>query len=105
MATDRDARRALADMQFYGRGVPRDAEQGLVLLRRAAAAGSAAAAEELSNLFFVTRPASRGTPAEGFRWVAESARLGNAAAMLNLGSIISISPMRPCGTRPRAIAG
>ena len=26
-------------------------------------------------------------PAEGFRWVAESARLGKAAAMLNLGSM------------------
>jgi len=84
---DRDAMRALADMQVYGRGLPRDAEQGLSLLRRAAAAGSAAAAEDLSNLFLRNAPGIPHNPAEGFRWMAESARLGNAAAMLKLGSM------------------
>ena len=84
---DRDAMRALADMQVYGRGLPRDAEQGLALLRRAAAAGSAAAAEDLSNLFLRNAPGIPRNPAEGFRWMAESAHLGNAAAMLDLGSM------------------
>ena len=84
---DRDAMRALADMQVYGRGLPRDAEQGLALLRRTAAAGSAAAAEDLSNLFLRNAPGIPHNPAEGFRWMAESARLGNAAAMLKLGSM------------------
>src|SRR5215469_1351928 len=84
---DRDAMRALADMQVYGRGLPRDAEQSLALLRRAAAAGSAAAAEDLSNLFLRNAPGIPHNPAEGFRWMAESARFGNAAAMLNLGSM------------------
>jgi len=84
---DRDAMRALADMEVYGRGLLRDAEQGLALLRRACAAGSAAAAEDLSNLFLRDAPGIPRNPAEGFRWMAESARLGNAAAMLNLGSM------------------
>jgi len=84
---DRDAMRALADMQVYGRGLPRDAEQGLALLRRAAAAGSAAAAEDLSKLFLRDAPGIPRNSAEGFHWLAESARLGNAAAMLDLGSM------------------
>jgi TPR repeat protein len=84
---DRDAMRALADMQVYGRGLPRDAEQGLALLRRAAGAGSAAAAEDLANLFLRNAPGIRRNPTEGFHWMAESARLGNAAAMLDLGSM------------------
>jgi len=84
---DRDAMRALADMQVYGRGLPRDAEQGLALLRRAAAAGSATAAEDLSKLFLRDAPGIPRNPSEGFHWLAESARLGNAAAMLDLGSM------------------
>ena len=84
---ERDAMRALADMQVYGRGLPRDAEQGLALLRRAAAVGSAAAAEDLSKLFLRDAPGIPRNPAEGFSWLAESARLGNAAAMLDLGSM------------------
>jgi len=84
---DRDAMRALADMEVYGRGVPRDAEQGTALLRRAATAGSPAAAKDLSNLFLRDAPGIPRSPAEAFRWMAESARLGNAAAMLNLGSM------------------
>jgi hypothetical protein len=74
-------------MQVYGRGLPRDAEEGLALLQRAAAAGSAAAAEDLSNLFLRDAPGVPRKPAEGFRWMAESAHLGNAAAMLDLGSM------------------
>ena len=84
---ERDAMRALADMQVYGRGLPRDAEQGLALLRRAAAAGSATAAEDLSKLFLRDAPGIPRNPSEGFHWLAESARLGNAAAMLDLGSM------------------
>jgi TPR repeat protein len=84
---DRDAMRALADMQVYGRGQPRDAEQGLALLRRAVAAGSAAAAADLANLFLSDAPGIPRNPAQGFHWMAESAHLGNAAAMLNLGSM------------------
>jgi len=84
---ERDAMRALADMQVYGRGLPRDAEQGLALLRRAAAVGSAAAAEDLSKLFLRDAAGIPRNPAEGFSWLAESARLGNAAAMLDLGSM------------------
>jgi TPR repeat protein len=84
---DRDAMRALADMQVYGRGLPRDAEQGLALLQRAAAAGSAAAAEDLSKLFLRDAPGVPRNPAEGFRWMEESARLGNSRAMLDLGSM------------------
>ena len=47
---DRDAMRALADMQVYGRGLPRDAEQGLSLLRRAAAAGAFRHASDAASL-------------------------------------------------------
>jgi TPR repeat protein len=84
---DRDAMRALADMQVHGRGLPREPEQGLALLQRAAGAGSAAAAEDLANLFLRDAPGIPRNPAEGFRWMAESAHLGNAAAMLDLGSM------------------
>jgi TPR repeat protein len=84
---DRDAMRALADIQVYGRGLPRDAKQGLGLLRRAAAAGSAAAAADLANFFLRDAPGIPRNPAEGFRWMAESARLGNAGTMLDLGSM------------------
>jgi TPR repeat protein len=85
--SDRDAMRALADMQVYGRGLPRDAEQGLALLRRAAGAGSATAAEDLSKLFLGDVPGIPRNPAEGFRWMSESAHLGNATVMLDLGSM------------------
>jgi TPR repeat protein len=84
---DRDAMRALADMHVYGRGLPRDAEQGLALLQRAAGAGSAAAAEDLANLFLRDAPGIPRNPTQGLRWMAKSARLGNAAAMLDLGSM------------------
>src|SRR5262249_18832850 len=84
---DRDAMRALADMQIYGRGLPRDAEQGLALLRRAVAAGSAVAAADLANLFLSDAPGIPRNPAQGFHWMAESAHLGNTAAMLDLGSM------------------
>jgi hypothetical protein len=84
---DTEAMRALADMRIYGRGGPRDAEQGLGLLRRATAAGSAAAAEDLGNLYVRGVPGIPQNPAEGFRWMAQSGRLGNVAAMLSLGSM------------------
>src|SRR6516225_5047108 len=54
---------------------------------RSTAAGSAAAAEDLSKLFLRDAPGIPRNPAEGFHWLAESARLGNATAMLNLGSM------------------
>jgi TPR repeat protein len=78
---------ALADMRVYGRGLPRNTEQGLALLRRAVAAGSAVAAADLANLFLSDAPGIPRNPAQGFHWTAESAHLGNAAAMLNLGSM------------------
>lgn len=84
---DTDAMRALADMRIYGRGGPRDAEQGLALLRRATAAGSALAAQDLGNLYVQGAPGIPENPTEGFRWFGESARLGNVMAMLNLGSM------------------
>jgi TPR repeat protein len=43
-AGNADAMRALADMMFYGRGVPRDEHGAFSLLREAATSGSAAAA-------------------------------------------------------------
>ena len=84
---DTDAMRALADLRIYGRGGPRDTEQGLGLLRHATAAHSAAAAQDLGNLYVRGAPGIAQNPAEGFKWLAESARLGNIAAMLDLGSM------------------
>src|SRR5262249_44054958 len=78
---------ALSGIAGCGRGLPRDAEQGLALLRRAVAAGSAAAAEDLANLFLRDAPGIPRNPAQGFHWMAESAHLGNTAAMLDLGSM------------------
>jgi TPR repeat protein len=92
---DRDAMRARADMQVYGRGLPRDAEQGLALLRRAVAAGSAAAAKDLANLFLRDAPGIPRNPTQGFHWMAEAAHLGNAAAILDLGSMYFNYPDAP----------
>jgi TPR repeat protein len=74
-------------MQIEGRGLPRNPEQGLGLLRRAVAAGSALATQDLANLYLRGAPGIPKDPAESVRSMAASARLGNAAAMLELGSL------------------
>src|SRR6516165_9777778 len=86
---DRDAMRALADMQVYGRGLPRDAEQGLALLRRGAGAGSAAAAEDLADLFLHDAPGIPRNPAEGFRWLMRAALVDNPAAQEMLSAVLA----------------
>lgn len=91
---DTEAMRALADMEVYGRGTPRNAERGLALLRRAVAAGSALAAQDLANLLLGGAPGIPRDPAAGFSAMTQSARLGNEAAMLSLGSMYLDFPDR-----------
>lgn len=86
-AGDGDAMRALADMYIYGRGVPRDPQEALKLLRRAREGGSAAAEQDLASLFLLGAPGVPENHSEALRWMVASGRRGNIDAMGQLGSL------------------
>ena len=80
-AGDADAMRALSDMYIYGRGVGRDANEGVRLLRKAAETGSAEAEQDLANLLFVGGPGVAQDRKEAVRWMASAGSHGNTEAM------------------------
>jgi TPR repeat protein len=80
-AGDADAMRALSDMYIFGRGVGRDPNQGVQLLRNAAESGSHEAEEDLATLMWRGAPGVAQDHAEAIRWQARSAGHGNTEAM------------------------
>jgi TPR repeat protein len=80
-AGDADAMRALSDMYIYGRGVGRDANEGVLLLRKAAETGSAEAEQDLANLLFVGAPGVAQDHMEALRRMASAGSHGNTEAM------------------------
>jgi len=86
-AGDIEAMRALADMDIYGRGGPRNPQEALALLHRAADKGSALAELDLGSLYLQGAPGVQQDLHEGFRWFSTAARHGNLEAMEQLGSL------------------
>jgi TPR repeat protein len=91
-AGDTDAMRALADMDIYGRGGPRNPREALALLHRAADKGSALAEQDLADLYILGAPGVPLDTHQGFRWMAISAGHGNLEAMERLGSLYLHTP-------------
>jgi TPR repeat protein len=91
-ASDTDAMRALADMTLYGRGVPRDPQEALKLLRHAAENGSAVAEQDVATLYLRGAPGVPEDIHEGLQWMAASGRHGNIEAMEQLGSLYLNTP-------------
>jgi TPR repeat protein len=89
---DTEAMRALADMAIYGRGGPRNPQEGLALLHRAADKGSALAEQDLADLYLLGAPGVPLDTHQGFRWMAISAQHGNLEAMEQLGSLYLHTP-------------
>ena len=80
-AGDADAMRALSDMYIYGRGVGRDPNEGVRLLRHAADSGSKDAEADLAMLMWRGAPGVTPDHAEAIRWQSRSSGHGNTEAM------------------------
>jgi TPR repeat protein len=80
-AGDADAMRALSDMYIYGRGVGRDPNEGIRLLRHAAESGSKDAEADLAMLMWRGAPGVTPDHAEAIRWQTRSSGHGNTEAM------------------------
>jgi TPR repeat protein len=78
------ALRALAGMNLDGRGMPKDRETGIALLRKAATAGDELAQCEL-GLLLLRDSESPQLEAEGLRWLREAASRGLPTAHRQLG--------------------
>jgi uncharacterized protein len=78
------ALRALAWMSLDGRGMPKDRDAGMALLRRAAMAGDELAQCELGLLLLRAKESSA-LEAEGLRWLREAASQGLPTAHRQLG--------------------
>jgi TPR repeat protein len=80
-AGDAGAMRALSDMYIYGRGVGRDPDEAVQLLRKAGEGGSAEAEQDLANLLFSGAPGVAQDRKEAMRWMASAGSHGNTEAM------------------------
>jgi TPR repeat protein len=80
-AGDADAMRALSDMFIYGRGVGRDPNEGIRVLRHAAESGSKDAEADLAMLMWRGAPGVTPDHAEAIRWQSRSSGHGNTEAM------------------------
>jgi TPR repeat protein len=78
------ALRALAGMNLDGRGMPKDRDAGIALLRKAAMAGDELAQCELGLLLLRAKESSD-LEAEGLRWLREAASKGLPTAHRQLG--------------------
>jgi TPR repeat protein len=76
---------SLAGMNLDGRGMPKDREAGMVLLRTAAIAGDALAQCALGVLLLREKESPR-LEAEGLRWLRDAASRGLLTAHRQLGS-------------------
>ena len=80
-----DAMVALAEMYFLGRGVARDAAEGMRLQRRAAEMNSGRGELALIDRLEEGAPGLAPDFAEARRWLERAARRGNVSAMRDLG--------------------
>jgi TPR repeat protein len=80
-AGDTDAMRALSDMTIAGRGVARNPEEGVALLRKAAALGSAEADHDLAMLLYSGGQGVAQDRKQALASMSEAGRRGNAEAM------------------------
>jgi len=92
-AGDADSMRALAPMLMRGRGAAQDPPAGLAMLKRAAATGSTEAEKDLFQLYLNGAPDVPPDRPEAMRWLAISARHGNADAMYSLGYMSMTMPI------------
>jgi TPR repeat protein len=97
--------RALSDMYIYGRGVGRDANEGVRLLRKAAETGSAEAEQDLANLLFVGAPGVAQDRKEAVRWMAGAGSHGNTEAMRIVSYWLITGPSGVEPNRSRLTAG
>jgi TPR repeat protein len=75
-------------MYLVGRGVDRDPNQAVALLRRAAGLGSTEAEQDLANLLLGVPAGVPKDTKEALRWLTQSGSHGNVDAMLQIGNIL-----------------
>jgi TPR repeat protein len=90
---DVEAMRALGPMIIRGRGVKQDPSQGLAMLERAASLGSSSAEEDLFRLYMLGAPGVPANRTESLKWLAASARHGDAESMITLGYSLLNTPI------------
>jgi TPR repeat protein len=91
-AGDAEAMRALGPLYIRGRGVKQDPALGLDMMKRAVEKGSTGAANDLSRLYLLGAPGVPASGPESLKWLAVSARRGNADAMVTLGYMSMTTP-------------
>jgi len=92
-AGDVESMRALGPMYIRGRGVARDVNAGIALLRRAAERGSVKAEQDLSDVYLYGAPGVPKNRAEALKWLALSAGHGNIDAMVDVGYMSLTTPI------------
>jgi TPR repeat protein len=91
-AGDTDAMRALSDMTVAGRGVERNPDAGVALLRRAAAMGSASADEDLGILLYTGAPGVPQDRKQALAAMSEAGRRGDTDAMETVSHWLKTGP-------------